>query len=63
MSHVVDGGRRVRMERLNVRVDVLSRWEFVWHQVRLVVERVVRSVTEVHALDWADHESGIGLQH
>ena len=51
------------MERLNVRVDVLSRWELVWHQVRLVVERVVRSVTEVHALDWADHESGIGLQH
>merc|ERR1712045_861670 len=46
VSHVIDGRRRARVERFDVCVDVLSSWELFGHQMRLVVERVVRTMTK-----------------
>lgn len=51
------------MERLDIGVDVLGGWELFCDQDRLVMERVIGTVTEVHALDRAKHKRRVRLNH
>ena len=39
------------MESLDVSIDILCGWQFIWDERLLEVEWVVWSVTKVHGLD------------
>ena len=63
VTHVVDRRRRVRVERLDVGVDVLCGGQLFGYAVRLVVQRVVRTMTKGHTLQGRQHVKRTILPH